>query len=94
MKNKLKWITALIILSIINSSAFAQRGRSVNSNSIIKNLPRINTAIKANPKVYTNVKSVPSTKNSKKNQAVIIKEEQPKDKVKAADKNKPSKKGK
>ncbi len=47
MKNKIIWITPLFLL--ISCQIFAQKGHSINSNSIIRQIPRITHAPHSNP---------------------------------------------
>ena len=52
MKNKSKLIIAIFIL--ISCHAFAQHGHSINSNSIIHQVPRMNGAAHANANANAN----------------------------------------
>ncbi len=66
MKNKMKLIILLLLL--INCNAFAQKGHSINSNSIIRQLPRINHPINPNVQNHTNKSVFGNQKNHSNNQ--------------------------
>lgn len=55
MKSKIKFITAFFIL--MSCHAFAQHGHSINSNSIIHQMPRMNSSMHANTNAINHANS-------------------------------------